>query len=127
MRISDWSSDVCSSDLNKTKFTVPERRVIQYALFDSAAVPVPAVTDAEIAKVYKDNAAQYAASETRRFAQVILPDQAAANALAAKVRGGTSLAAAAQAAGLSASTTGDLKIGRDPACTPAHGRANPRT
>jgi len=93
---------------NKAKFTVPERRVIQYALFDSAAVPVPAVTDAEIAKVYKDNAAQYAASETRRFAQVILPDQAAANALAAKVRGGTSLAAAAQAAGLSASTTGDL-------------------
>ena len=34
---------------NKTKFTVPERRVIQYALFDSGAVPVPAVTDAEIA------------------------------------------------------------------------------
>ncbi|HET6526218.1 peptidylprolyl isomerase [Sphingopyxis sp.] len=93
---------------NKAKFTVPERRVVQYALFDRAAVPVPAVTDAEIAKVYKDNAAQYAASETRRFAQVILPDQAAANALAAKVRGGTSLAAAAQAAGLSASTTGDL-------------------
>lgn len=93
---------------NKARFTVPERRTIQYALFDRAAVPVPAVTDAEIAKVYKDNAAQFAASETRRFAQVIVPDQAAANALAAKVRGGTSLAAAAQAAGLSASTTGDL-------------------
>lgn len=93
---------------NAAKFTVPERRVIQYALFDAASVPVPAVTDAEIAKVYKDNAAQYAASETRRFAQVIAPDQATANALAAKVRSGTSLAAAAQAAGLSASTTGDL-------------------
>lgn len=93
---------------NAAKFTVPERRVIQYALFDRSAVPVPAVTDAEIAKVYKDNAAQYAASETRRFAQVIVPDQATANSLAAKVRGGASLAAAAQAAGLSASTTGDL-------------------
>jgi peptidyl-prolyl cis-trans isomerase D len=93
---------------NKAKFTVPERRVIQYALFDRSAVPVPAVSDAEIAKVYKDNAAQYVASETRRFSQVIVPDQASANALAAKVRGGTSLAAAAQAAGLSASTTGDL-------------------
>lgn len=93
---------------NAAKFTVPERRVIQYALFDAASVPVPTVTDAEIAKVYKDNAAQYAASETRRFAQVIAPDQATANALAAKVRSGTSLAAAAQAAGLSASTTGDL-------------------
>ncbi|MFN7030048.1 MAG: SurA N-terminal domain-containing protein [Sphingopyxis sp.] len=93
---------------NAAKFTVPERRVIQYALFDAASVPVPAVTDAEIAKVYKDNAAQYAASETRRFAQVIAPDQATANALATKVRSGTSLVAAAQAAGLSASTTGDL-------------------
>lgn len=93
---------------NTAKFTVPERRVIQYALFDRSAVPVPAVSDAEVAKVYKDNAAQYAASETRRFAQVIVPDQAAATALAAKVRGGASLAAAAQAAGLSASTTGDL-------------------
>jgi peptidyl-prolyl cis-trans isomerase D len=93
---------------NAAKFTVPERRVIQYALFDAASVPVPAVTDAEIAKVYKDNAPQYAASETRRFAQVIAPDQATANALATKVRSGTSLAAAAQAAGLSASTTGDL-------------------
>ncbi len=93
---------------NAAKFTVPERRVIQYATFDRSAVPVPAVTDAEIAKVYKDNASQYAASETRRFAQVIAPDQATANSLATKVRGGTSLAAAAQAAGLSASTTGDL-------------------
>ncbi len=79
------------------RFTVPERRVLQYALFDRAAAPVPAVTDAEIAKVYKDNAAQFAASETRRFAQVIAPDQATANTIAAKVRGGTSLAAAAQA------------------------------
>jgi peptidyl-prolyl cis-trans isomerase D len=93
---------------NASKFTVPERRVLQYALFDRSAVPVPAVTDAEIAKIYKDNAANYAASETRRFAQVIVPDQATANTIATKVRGGTALAAAAQAAGLSASTTGEL-------------------
>lgn len=95
---------------NASKFTVPERRVLQYALFDRGAVPVPAVSDAEIAKAYKDNAAQYAASETRRFAQVIAPDQATANGIAAKVRGGASIAAAAQAAGLSASTTGDLTL-----------------
>ena len=90
------------------RYTVPERRVIQYALFDRSAVPVPAVTDAEIAEAYKANAPRYAASETRRFAQVIAPDQATATAIATKVRGGTSLAAAAQAAGLSAATTGDL-------------------
>ena len=93
---------------NAAKYTVPERRVLQYALFDRAAVPVPAVTDAEVAKIYKGNAATYAASETRRFAQVIVPDQATANAIATKVRGGATLVAAAQAAGLSASTTGEL-------------------
>ena len=95
---------------NKSKFTVPERRVLQYALFDRSAVAVPAVSDAEIEKAYKANAAQYAASETRRFAQVIAPDQATANSIAAKARAGTSLAAAAQASGLSASTTGELTL-----------------
>jgi peptidyl-prolyl cis-trans isomerase D len=90
------------------RYTVPERRVIQYALFDRDAVTAPAVTDAEIAEAYKANAARYAASETRRFAQVIAPDQATANTIAAKVRGGASLTAAAQGAGLSAATTGDL-------------------
>ncbi len=93
---------------NASKFTVPERRVLQYALFDRASVPVPAVTDAEVAAAYKANAAQYSAAETRRIAQVIAPDQATANSIATKVRGGTALAAAAQAAGLSASTTGEL-------------------
>ena len=90
------------------RFTIPERRVVQYALFDRAAAPVPAVTDDEIAAIYKANAAQFAASETRRLAQVVAPDQATANAIAAKARGGTALAAAAQGAGLAAGTTGDL-------------------
>lgn len=93
---------------NASKYSIPERRVLQYALFDRSAVPVPAVTDAEIAAAYKANAAAFAASETRRFAQVIAPDQAAANAIAAKVRGGTPISAAAKAVGLSAATTGDL-------------------
>lgn len=93
---------------NSARFTMPERRVVQYALFDRSAAPVPAVTDAEIAEAYKANAAQFAASETRRLAQVVAPDQATANAIAAKMRGGTALAAAAETAGLSAGTTGDL-------------------
>src|SRR3546814_18968383 len=71
---------------NKAKFTVPERRVIQSALFDSAAVPVPAVTDAEIAKVSQDHAAPYAASETHRFPPEILPEQAAADTPPATVQ-----------------------------------------
>lgn len=95
---------------NAAKFTVPERRVLQYAIFDRASVPVPAVSDAEIADAYKKNAAQFAATETRRFAQVIAPDQATASAIAAKARAGTPLTAAAQSAGLSASTTGELTL-----------------
>src|SRR3546814_16680389 len=35
MRISDWSSDVCSSDLNK----VPERLVVPYAAITAFADP----------------------------------------------------------------------------------------
>lgn len=93
---------------NLARFTVPERRVLQYAIFDRSAVPVPAVTDAEIADAYKKNAGQFAATETRRFAQVIAPDQATANGIAAKVRAGATLAAAAQSVGLSASTTSEL-------------------
>ncbi|WP_062765227.1 peptidylprolyl isomerase [Sphingopyxis terrae] len=102
---------------NKSKFTVPERRVLQYALFDRSAVPVPAVTDAEIAAAYKANAAQYAASETRRFAQVIAPDQATANSIAAKARGGATLSAAAQGSGLAASTTGEQTLAAFTAAT----------
>ena len=102
---------------NKSKFTVPERRVLQYALFDRSAVPVPAVTDAEIAAAYKANAAQYAASETRRFAQVIAPDQATANSIATKARGGAALSAAAQSSGLAASTTGEQTLAAFTAAT----------
>src|SRR3546814_14694208 len=69
MRISDWSSDVCSSDLNK---------------------------------------ANYAAREERTLEQVILPTQAAAQTIADKVKGGTSLAAAAKSAGLAVAGLSDL-------------------
>lgn len=93
---------------NRSRFSIPERRILQYAVFDRNVAPVPAVTDKEIADLYKANAARFAASETRRFMQVIAPDRAAANAIATKVRGGTSLAAAAQAAGLTAAPSGDV-------------------
>jgi peptidyl-prolyl cis-trans isomerase D len=93
---------------NRSLFSIPERRILQYAVFDRSVAPVAAVTDKEVADIYKANAARFAASETRRFMQVIAQDQAAANAIAAKVRGGTPLAAAAQAAGLTAAPSGDV-------------------
>jgi peptidyl-prolyl cis-trans isomerase D len=95
---------------NRSRFSIPERRVLQYAVFDRSIAPVAAVTDKEIADIYKANAARFAASETRRFAQVIAPDQATANGIAAKVRSGASMAAAAQAAGLTAGSSGDVTL-----------------
>lgn len=93
---------------NRVRYSLPERRVLRYAVFDRSAVPVAPVTDAEIAKAFKDNAARYAASETRRLAQVIAPTRAAADKIAAAARSGQSLDAAALANGLSSSFTQPL-------------------
>lgn len=85
---------------NLNRFTIPERRVLRYAMFDASKAPAAAApTEAEIAAFYKANAASYGASETRAIAQVILPDQKAAEAVAAKVRSGGAIAEAAHQAG----------------------------
>jgi hypothetical protein len=61
-------------------------------------------SDADIARQYRADAQKYAATEKRTITQVVVLDQAGATALAAKVKAGTPLAAAATAAGLSPST-----------------------
>ncbi|MGI4877715.1 MAG: SurA N-terminal domain-containing protein, partial [Janthinobacterium lividum] len=92
------------------RYTIPERRSFRYALLDhdklAAAV---AVTDADVAKYYAANRETYGGVEQRRLTQVVVPDQARADALVAAVKGGKSFAAAAAAAGFSAS---DIDIGR---------------
>jgi len=90
---------------NSARYSLPERRVLRYAVFDRSAVTAAPETDAEIAAAFKQNAARYATSQTRRFRQVIAPSRSAAEAIAAKARGGQSLDAAALAAGLSSSLT----------------------
>jgi peptidyl-prolyl cis-trans isomerase D len=88
---------------NALRYTVPETRVIRYALFDQSRFNGKVTpSDAEIAQYYKANAATYAPSETRSFSQVIVQDQAKAQAIAAKVKMGSTIAAAASEAGLSA-------------------------
>ncbi|GEM71315.1 hypothetical protein SAQ01S_10810 [Sphingomonas aquatilis NBRC 16722] len=90
---------------NVARFTVPERRVIRYARVTPEMVKAAATpTDAEIAAAYKSQASRFAAAEKRTIAQVVVADQAGANAIAAKVKGGTSLTDAARAAGLEAAT-----------------------
>jgi peptidyl-prolyl cis-trans isomerase D len=90
---------------NVARYTVPERRIIRYAIVTPGQVKAQAVpTDAEIAKTYQQDRARYAPTEKRTITQVVVADQAGATALATKVKAGTSLADAARAAGLEAST-----------------------
>ncbi len=86
-------------------YTLPERRVVRYAVITPAQFEAGAkATDAEIAAEYKKSAAQYAATTRRNLAQIIVADENAAKGIAAKVKAGTSMADAAKAAGLQAST-----------------------
>jgi peptidyl-prolyl cis-trans isomerase D len=90
---------------NSARYTAPETRSIRYARFDrtrfaSGATP----TDAEIAAAYKAKSAQFAGKETRVLTQVIVGDQATANAIAAKVKSGTPIETAAKAASAEATT-----------------------
>lgn len=90
---------------NLARYRVPERRTIRYAVVTPAQLAAQSIpTEAEIAQAYQKNRADYQATEKRVVTQVTLADQASADALAAKVRGGTSIADAARAVGLEAST-----------------------
>lgn len=94
---------------NRTMFMRPERRTLRFAVFGDDSLKVNAVpTEAEIAARYKRDAAQYQASERRAVTAFVVPTQEAAKALAARIRSGTSLEAAAREAGFSASPT-DLR------------------
>lgn len=86
---------------NIQRYTVPERRVVRYAVITPDQVKARGVpTDAEVAAAYNQQRSRFAAAEKRDISQVVVADQAGANALAAKVKGGASIADAARAAGL---------------------------
>ena len=88
---------------NRGRFTIPERRVIQYAMIGPEQVAAAAqATDQEIAAFYAQNAARFGPRETRNLQSIVLPDQAAAQAFAQRVRGGTSFTDAAAQAGFGA-------------------------
>lgn len=105
---------------NIARYTVPERRVVRYALVAPDQVKARAVpTDAEVAAAYRQQASRFAAAEKRTISQVVIADQGGANTLAAKVKGGTSIADAARAAGLEpAVQTGVTKAAYAAATTP---------
>ena len=95
---------------NLGKYRLPERRVVRYATLSPASLAAQAApSDAEIAAAYKAQAQKFAAAELRTIVQVVVGDQASANALAAKVRGGASIEQVARAAGLEPATVKDTQ------------------
>ena len=95
---------------NRSDFIRPERRVLRYAAFGADAVAdLPAPTEAQIAERYQETADQYAARESRTFTQLVVQSQAQAQQIAASVRGGASLASAAQAGGLQTTQVGPVE------------------
>ncbi|RVT41184.1 SurA N-terminal domain-containing protein [Sphingobium algorifonticola] len=93
---------------NADRYSIPEQRRLRYAVIDSSRfVGAATPTDAEIAAYYAQNKASYAARETRSFDRLVMPTEAAAKAIAAEVKGGKSMAQAAQAAGLAVATLKD--------------------
>ena len=80
---------------NRARYTVPEQRVLRIARIGPEQVAGITASDQEIAAAYNANKAAYAPSDTRSLSQVVVQDQATANAIAAKAKGGAALAAAA--------------------------------
>ncbi len=98
-QLSAWYQD------NRTPFIRPERRTLRFAVFGADTLEVSATPSAaEIAARYKRDAAKYQASERRAVTSFVVPTEDAAKALAARIRGGVALEAAAREAGFTAST-----------------------
>ena len=94
---------------NRAAYIRPERRVIRYATFDKSNLPdVAPVTAEQVQRRYERDAAVYAPVETRSFTQLVLPTQAAAQAVIDEVEGGMSLETSARAKGLATATLTDL-------------------
>ncbi len=94
---------------HRTDYTLPERRVVRFARFTDAVLKnVPAPTEAEIAGRYAANKAAFAAVESRRITQLVLPTDAAAQAVLREVHAGKSLETAAVSKGLAAGSLGSV-------------------
>jgi peptidyl-prolyl cis-trans isomerase D len=90
---------------SRARYMIPEQRVLRIARIGPDQVAAVAATDQEIMAYYNANKATYAPSDTRSLSQVVVPDQATANAIAARAKGGATLAAAAAPAGANAAVT----------------------
>lgn len=93
---------------NQRRYMVPEQRVLRIAKMGQEQVANVQPSDKEIADYYNANKAQFASKDTRTLSQAVAPDQATANAIVQRLRGGQAFAAAAAPAGFSAQ---DIALG----------------
>ena len=80
---------------NRNRYMIPEQRTVRIARIGPELLSGVTASDKEIADYYNANQAIYGARETRNLSQAVVADQAAANAIAVKAKGGAALAAAA--------------------------------
>ena len=95
-------------EANRARYMVPEQRALRLAKIGPERVAAVQPSDKEIADYYNANQAKYAAKETRVITQAVVPDQAAAQAIVNRIKGGQTFVAAAAPAGLSAA---DISVG----------------
>lgn len=93
---------------NQQRYMLPEQRVLNLARVGSEAVAGVTPSDKEIADHYRANQATYGAKAQRVISQVVLPAKPAADALAARLRSGSSFVDAARPLGFSAA---DISVG----------------
>ena len=90
---------------NRGRYMVPEQRVIRIARVGPEQVAGLTASDQEVAAYYNSNKAAYTPKDTRTLSQAVVPDQATANAIAARAKAGGTLAAAAAPAGNNAAVS----------------------
>ncbi|MES2120812.1 MAG: SurA N-terminal domain-containing protein [Pseudomonadota bacterium] len=96
---------------NRARYMIPEQRVLRLARIGPEQVAGIIASDQEIAAAYNARKAEFAAKDVRSLSQVVVQDQAAANAIAAKAKAGTPLSAAAGANGAVTALTDQNRAG----------------
>ena len=95
---------------NRARYIQRERRTLRYSTFNAAAVgELAAITDEQIAARYERDAAIYAATETRNLTRLVVPTEAAAQAVIDEVNGGVPLEVSATTKGLATVTLEQLQ------------------
>ena len=90
---------------NRNRYMVPQQRVLRIARIGPEQVASVSASDQEVAAYYNAHKVEYAAKDLRSISQVLVQDQATANAIAARAKAGATIAAAAAPAGANAAVT----------------------